>query len=60
MAVAKSGLGQDEGPGIAMGVQAVTREGHDLLENKGLALTRAPTIEYTPSGYVFEQHDIEL
>ena len=36
------------------------REHKDLLMDGGLSLKRAPKIEYTPSGYVFEQHAIDL
>ena len=32
----------------------------DLIQDGGLSLTRAPKIEYTPSGYVYEQHEIIL
>lgn len=32
----------------------------DLIEDGGLSLKRGPKIEYTPSGYVYEQHDICL
>lgn len=32
----------------------------ELIQDGGLSLTRAPKIEYTPSGYVYEQHEIIL
>ena len=38
----------------------VIRPHQDLLQDGGLSLKRAPRIEYTPSGYTFEQHDLTL
>lgn len=32
----------------------------DLVLDGGLSLARRPKIEYTPAGYVFEKHSIEL
>ena len=32
----------------------------ELIEDGGISLKRAPKIEYTPSGYIYEQHDIVL
>lgn len=32
----------------------------ELIEDGGISLKRGPKIEYTPSGYVYEQHDIVL
>ena len=52
--------GEDDATGPAQGMMTFTREAKDILEDKGLSLTRGPKIEYTPSGYVFEQHNIEL
>ena len=31
-----------------------------MIEDGGISLKRGPKIEYTPSGYVYEQHDIVL
>ena len=31
-----------------------------MLEDGGISLKRAPKIEYMPSGYVYEQHEIVL
>ena len=39
---------------------ALPRPFTDLIKDGGLSLTRAPKVEYTPSGYVFEQHDIVI
>jgi hypothetical protein len=36
------------------------REHQDLLRDGGISLQRRPKIEYTPTGYVFEQHDIAI
>ena len=38
----------------------VVRPHQDLLQDGGLSLKRAPKVEYTPSGYTFEQHDLAL
>ena len=42
------------------GQVSLPRPHTDLIKDGGLSLTRAPKIEYTPSGYVFEQYDIVL
>ena len=38
----------------------VLRAGLDLLQDGGLSLKRVPKIEYTPAGYTFEVHSIQL
>ena len=32
----------------------------ELIEDGGISLKRGPKIEYTPEGYVYEQHEIVL
>lgn len=44
----------------ATGSLALPRPHTELLQDGGLSLTRAPKVEYTPTGYFFEQHDLVL
>ena len=38
----------------------VPRPNKELVEDGGISLKRRPQIEYTPAGYTFEKHTIEL
>ena len=42
------------------GQSALPRPHTELIQDGGISLTRGPKIEYTPSGYVYEQHDLVL
>ena len=42
------------------GSLALPRPHTELIQDGGICLTRAPKVEYMPSGYVYEQHDIVL
>ena len=42
------------------GQVALPRPHTDILQDGGISLARAPKIEYMPTGYVYEQHEIAL
>ena len=39
---------------------AIPRPHQQLIQDGGISLKRQPKVEYTPAGYTFEQHQIEL
>ena len=51
---------KDQNAYAATASAQVIRPHQDLLQDGGLSLKRAPRVEYTPSGYTFEQHDLTL
>ena len=44
----------------ATGQSVVPRPHTELIQDGGISLSRAPKVEYTPSGYVYEQHDLVI
>ena len=50
----------ESNPNGPTGESQISRPHKDLIADGGLSLNRQPKIEYTPAGYTFEQHEIQI